>query len=197
MPSTALSTWTNERCARLDELVSAHRLVGGTGPGRRWRTVALNEALVLRLAAEFQGFARDLHEVAARQFAFWASPNNRNLETVIRNRLSDARELDRGNANPGSIGKDFARFGFDVWPALVRRDPASALHNRSLAQVNAARNALAHSDPAGLAILRSEGTDLFLATFRRWRRHLDALASNLDVELADRLASLFGQPQPW
>lgn len=33
--------------------MSAHHLVGGTGPGRRWRTVALNEALVLRLAAEF------------------------------------------------------------------------------------------------------------------------------------------------
>jgi hypothetical protein len=59
--SKALALWRTERTRHLDELLGAHRLVGGTGRGRRWRTSALNEALVLRLAAEFQGFARDLH----------------------------------------------------------------------------------------------------------------------------------------
>jgi hypothetical protein len=52
--SSAHSTWVNDRRAHLDELRAAHRLVGGAGLGRRWRSAALNEALVLRLAAEFR-----------------------------------------------------------------------------------------------------------------------------------------------
>jgi len=172
-------------------------MVGGSGRGRRWRTVALNEALVLRLAAEFQGFARDLHDLGCRQFAAWASPGSRPLENVIHSRLSEARDLDRGNAHPGSIGKDFGRFGFEVWPALMRRDPQSATHNRSLEHLNLARNALAHADVATLATLRSQGVTPVLNTFRMWRRDLDALAANLDAELASQLGRLFGQPDPW
>jgi hypothetical protein len=118
--SSAYSTWLKDRLSHLDELVAAHRLVGGAGRGRRWRTAALNEALVLRLAAEFQGFARDLHDLGCRQFASWAASNNQALENVLHTRLSEARDLDRGNAHPGSIGKDFGRFGFQVWPALTQ-----------------------------------------------------------------------------
>jgi hypothetical protein len=55
-------TWRKERSERLDELLHAHQSVGGPSRGRRWRTATLNEALLLRLAAEFQGFARDLHD---------------------------------------------------------------------------------------------------------------------------------------
>jgi len=157
----------------------------------------LNEALVLRPASEFQGFARDLHDVGCRQFAVWASPSNTAIENVIHTRLSEARDLDRGNANPGSIGRDFGRFGFEVWPALARRDPSSATHNRSLEQLNAARNGLAHADLAALAALRAQGVPLVLNTYRRWRRDLDALAANLDAELASQLGRLFGRPDPW
>ena len=172
-------------------------MVGGPGRGRRGRTAALNEALLLRLAAEFQGFARDLHDLGCRQFASWASPSNKAVENVIRTRLSEARDLDRGNAHPGSIGKDFGRFGFEVWPALMKRDPSSATHTRSLDQLNMARNALAHADVAGIATLRSEGVSLVLNTYVKWRHDLDALAANLDAELATQLGRLFGQPGPW
>lgn len=195
--SSAHSTWLNDRRAHLDELLAAHRLVGGSGRGRRWRTAALNEALVLRLAAEFQGFARDLHDLGCRQFAAWAAPNNHALENVLHSRLSEARDLDRGNANPGSIGKDFGRFGFQVWPALTNRDRASATHLRSLEQLNAVRNALAHADNSALTALRSQGVALVLTTYKKWQRDLDALAANLDAELAAQLGRLFGRPNPW
>jgi len=195
--SKALSTWRNERRARLDELLTAHRLVGGPARGRRWRTAAINEALVLRLAAEFQGFARDLHDLGCRQFASRASPKNGAVENVIRSRLSEARDLDRGNAHPGSLGKDFGRFGFELWPSLAQRDASSGAHNRSLEQLNLARNALAHADSAALASLRAQGITLVLGTFQRWRRDLEALAANLDVELSALLGRLFGQPDPW
>jgi len=91
-----------------------NRLIGGPAPGRRWRTAVLNEALVLRLAAEFQGFARDLHDLACDLFALWTAPLNPAVERVVRASLAEGRELDRGNAHPGSIGRDFGRFGFEV-----------------------------------------------------------------------------------
>jgi hypothetical protein len=82
----------------------------------------LNDALILRLAAEFQGFARDLHDLACDHLASWAAPTSAAVESVIRNRLREGRDLDRGNAHPGVVGKDFERFGFELWPALANRD---------------------------------------------------------------------------
>ncbi|MDA8267902.1 MAG: hypothetical protein M0013_05950 [Actinomycetota bacterium] len=197
MASQALESWQVQRALRLDELVHAHGLVGGSGPGRRWRTDALNEAMALRLAAEFQGFARDLHDLACDVFAAWVAPSVPGAEAVVRDSLKQGRDLDRGNAHPGSIGKDFGRFRIDVWPALAARDATTAAHNRTLDRLNRARNAVAHSDDAVVAGLRSEGFPLTLRTFRSWRRDLDRLADNLDAEIAQQLGRLFGRAAPW
>lgn len=197
MPSNALSVWHTTRTERLDELLAAHGTVGGTGRGRRWRTEELNSALILRLAAEFQGFARDLHDIAADTFAMWASPTNAAVQDAIRNLLRENRQLDRGNAQPSALGSDFGRFGFQLWPALAGRTRRSDVFNQSLERLNTARNGIAHADDAKLAELAADGFPIILATFRRWRGHLDALAGNLDAEVAARLGSLFGQPQPW
>ncbi len=69
-------TWRKERGERLDALLDAHLHIGGAAQGRRWRTAVHSEALLLRLAAEFQGFARDLHEQACDVFASWVAPSN-------------------------------------------------------------------------------------------------------------------------
>lgn len=63
MSSAALTSWRTDRAARLDRLVAAHAAVGGAGPGRRWVTEELNHALILRLASEFQGFARPVTQL--------------------------------------------------------------------------------------------------------------------------------------
>jgi hypothetical protein len=76
MTSIALQYWRNRRLDYLDDLLVAHRLVRGTAIGRRRRMPAVNAALVLRLAAEFQGFARDLHEEASATFASWIVTGN-------------------------------------------------------------------------------------------------------------------------
>jgi hypothetical protein len=197
MASTALTSWQEDRRRHLDELLGAHELVGGSAPGRRWRTAALNEALILRLAAEFQGFARDLHDQASDVFAAWIAPSSPTVQRVIRNRLVEGRELERSNAHPGSIGRDFGRFGFEVWRELHRRDRRTAEHNISLGLLNDARNGFAHSDDAKLAGLREKGHPLVLRTFRLWRRDLDILAANLDAETSGQLARLFDQRHPW
>ncbi len=98
MPSSALASWRKRRGERLDDLLHAHRSVGGSARGRRWRTATLNEALLLRLAAEFQGFARDLHQEACDIFAAWTAPSNLAVRQVVRAQLMEGRELERGNA---------------------------------------------------------------------------------------------------
>jgi len=158
---------------------------------------ALNEALLLRLAAEFQGFARDLHEQACDTFASWIAPSNPTVQQVVRKQLVHGRELERGNAHPGSIGSDFGRFGFDVWPALDKRDPHTPRHNLTLTLLNDARNGIAHADEAKLLKLRAEGFPLVLGTYRRWRRDLDDLTANLDDEIAAQLGRLFQRQSPW
>jgi hypothetical protein len=197
MASRALTTWRNTRSERLDELLHAHQSVGGPSRGRRWRTATLNEALLLRLAAEFQGFARDLHEQTCDTFAAWITPSDPTVQQVVRKQLANGRQLERGNANPVSIGSDFGRFGFDVWPTLLKRDPLTERHQRTLRLLNDARNGIAHADEAKLLRLRAEGFPLVLGTYRRWRRDLDDLTANLDGEIAAQLGRLFQRQSPW
>jgi hypothetical protein len=197
MASKALVRWRTERAVRLDDLIASHRLVRVPAKGRYRRAAALNQALVVSLAAEFQGFARDLHDEACVVFAHWSVPSNREAYEVIRSRLRQGRELDRGNAHPGSLGSDFGRVGIDLWPMLEARDPHTRRHNRSLDRLNAARNAIAHSDGNKLALLRSSGLPLVATTLRRWRADIDTLAINMDRAVAARLGSMFGRPEPW
>lgn len=196
MPSSALNTWRRERSQRLRTLLEAHLHIDATIRGTRRRTV-LSEALLLRLATEFQGFARDLHEQACDVFASWVATSNPAVEDVVRKHLVQGRELERRNAHPGSISRDFGRLGFDVWPVLVARDQQTVIHNRSLERLNDARNGLAHADETKLIRLRSEGFPLVLDTYRRWHCDLDALAANLDAETAVQLGHLFGRQGPW
>jgi len=153
--------------------------------------------MLLRLAAEFQGFVRDLHDLASGVFAEWTAPMNAAASNVVRSRLTEGREIDRGNAHPGSLGRDFGRFGFDLWPALAARDVRSTGHNASLERLNTARNALAHADATKLAGLRAQGFPVTLRTYRRWERDVRQLTGNLDAEVGSQLGRLFSRPSPW
>ena len=68
MTSPALTTWQSSRLPRLDQLIALHPDTAGstTDPAvaEEW-----THALVLRLASEFQGFCRDLHNDLARTIA--------------------------------------------------------------------------------------------------------------------------------
>lgn len=81
--SASLDRWRGERAQRLDELIGAHTAVGGTAAGRRWATAELNQALLGRLAAQFQGFAKNLHTEVAITFGSLAQPRNPTLARVI------------------------------------------------------------------------------------------------------------------
>ena len=197
MTSRALIRWQTDRARRIDQLIDAHSSIGGVGPGRRWRTEQLNWALMLRLAAEFQGYARDLHDESVDFFVASAAPANPALEQQLRILLTRNRKLDSGNANPSSLGVDFGSLGMLLWNDLRAANGWSGNRHSHLERLNSARNAIAHDMSAELAVLRSEGYPCTLKTIDRSRSALEGLAMTMDETVGSYLASLFGAASPW
>jgi hypothetical protein len=195
--SIALDDWRGVRAERLDELLEAHTRMGGTGPGRRYRTEQLNLALIVRLAGEFQGFARDLHDEAIDEVHARIAAWNLQWADAGRGQLRQGRGLDRHNATPSTLGADFARLGLDLWPALKAHDARNGQRQRHLERLNRARNAIAHDDAAGFQQLATDGVGLNLATFRVWRAAVDHIATGTDAVLAEHLATTFETQLPW
>jgi hypothetical protein len=150
-------------------------------PGRRWVTDELNHALILRLASEFQGFARDLHDESTAFIVRSLAPGDARLQDRLRVPYTQYRKLDQGNADPATLGNDFGLFGVTLWPALHARYPAYAKGwNQRLVALNAARNGIAHDDEAKIARIQAAGWPLTLRSVDRWNSSLDGLARGID-----------------
>jgi hypothetical protein len=176
VPSDALARCEQERCAVLNSLEAVHAHVTGKRRGRQTATEHLNLALFVRLAAEFQGFCRDLHDDAAIAIADSLAEEYGARIPVLLSALVRGRKLDVGNAGPGNIGNDFANLGMSLWPDVYARYRAwGPKWNTVLDRLNDVTNAVAHSDSAKLvAVKRLQ--PLTLATFRRWRGSLNTAA---------------------
>ena len=196
MPSGALEKWRGARAARLDNLAAAHRAVAGDGAGRRWLTVEVNHALIVRLASEFQGYCRELHDQAIDAFLAATFDAGRPAAPIVRRLLTSGRKLDSGNASWANMNNDFARLGMSIKTELSSRYPRrSGPWTTKLERLNDARNAIAHDNTAQLAKCHAE-QPLTLATFRTWRSGLDQMASGLDEVVAAYLEDLNGD-EPW
>lgn len=192
MSSAALTEWNGGRADRLDELEHVHRSLTGTAPGRRWVTEQLNRAYLITLASQFQGFCRDLHSEGA---TLVASQSRTNLRDVFDAALTLGRHLDRGNATPGNLGRDFGRFGFAFWPAVYARDAHAHRRREMLEQVLLWRNSIAHAtrlkDAEATLV---HGTGPTMTWGRRWRRGLGALAHTFDRAVGEEISVLIGRP---
>jgi hypothetical protein len=171
--------------------------MAGPGAGRKWRTQQVNWALILRLAAEFQGFARELHALGAEKFSELALPDNASVARMIRNTILKKRQLDAGNADSGTLAGDFGRLGVDLWDRLRRRNRLNEDRKYKLDQLNKARNAIAHDNQQKFAELDAAGWRLHLADVRDWRSCLGALAGDMDYVVGNHLSTVFGVPAPW
>jgi hypothetical protein len=125
MASTSLMMWAAARANRIKRLRAAHEAFGGTGPGRRWVTDELNHALILRLASEFQGFARDLHDETGAFVARCLAPGNQQLQDSLRIPYTLYRKMNQGinMARNGIVhddGAKIARVQADGWPLTLR-----------------------------------------------------------------------------
>ncbi len=124
MPSTSYRRWAGARENALAEIEHAHTAVGGTGRGRRYATQQINQAYAVLLASQFQGFCRDLHSESINHLIAAISPAR--LQLVVLVELTQNRQLDRGNAQPGSIGADFGRLGIEFWTEVKSFHPDNA-----------------------------------------------------------------------
>lgn len=195
MASRALALWSGTRRDRIDELYAAHAAVGGTGRGRRTATTQLNWALGLRLAGEFQGYARDLHDESIASLA--ATTVTQNLQSVLQATFTLGRKLDQGNAQPSSLQQDFMRIGVPILDRVKSADPRGATWLKHLDDLNTARNAIAHSEPAKLAAVLEGAPNLRLTMIKRWDASLRRLAATMDSVTSTELVTLIGGAAPW
>jgi hypothetical protein len=193
--SSAYKQWKGERAQRLDEIEASHAAVGGTGPGRRFATLQINQSYAVMLTSQFQGFCRDLHDECVVHFVhFVASLSPAKLETTITDLLKQGRKLDAGNPNPGNLGSDFGRFGIDFWSEVQGRDARGRIWQQRLGMLTDWRNAIAHQD---FAPAKLHGIDtLALHHVRQWRNACNGLARIFDTVMHDYLGDLTGTA-PW
>ncbi|MET8799550.1 hypothetical protein ABZV91_24540 [Nocardia sp. NPDC004568] len=178
--SSALQRWKSDRWKALDSLESAHTAVTGGRRGRQYATEHLNLALFVSLAAEFQGFCRDLHDEAAEAIASQVGPPGDATVVLFQSALTRARNLDKGNAQPGGLGNDFYILDIPLWADLEVRYPTRKKQwHTTLTSLNSARNAIAHRNDDQLAKVKLQ-QPLNLATFRKWRSSLNGAASGFD-----------------
>jgi hypothetical protein len=197
MPSGSLDTWDSARTERIKRLRAAHQALAGTAPGRRWVTEELNQALILRLASEFQGFARDLHDEAGVFVAGRLAPGDPQLQDVLHLPYTVNRKLNQGNADPGTLGNDFGLFGLVLWTALQTRYPTRAKGwNQKVSALNLARNGIVHDDGAKVARVQADGWPFTLQSVDRWKSALDGLTHGMDRVVAGHLKLVYGG-HPW
>ncbi len=190
--SAALARWRSPRCAALDSLEAVHATVTGRRQGRQYATEQLNLALFVSLAAEFQGYCRDLHDDAAIAFTARVGTDSDQWTEVVRNALVRSRKLDQGNANPSTLGGDFQTLGLNFWPSIHAAYPNRGKKwNESLTDLNSARNAIVHRNDSQLARVKAI-QPLNLATFKKWRRSLDGAATGFDNIVGAYLKTTIG-----
>jgi hypothetical protein len=191
MPSQSLTRWNGERAEALDEIESAHAMVGGTERGRRYATQQINYSYAALLSGHFQGFCRDLHSEAVDHIVAIVPAQ---LQGFLRVELIWNRSLGRGNPHPGAIGSDFNRLGIDFWTEVYALDARNERRRELLQELIDWRNAIAHQDFDPVA--RGGNTSLQLARVRGWRSAIGALARAFDQAVYNYLHALLGGG-PW
>jgi hypothetical protein len=199
MPSRSLLKWSTDRLVAMDRLERVHGLVTGGLRGRPRDVTELNHALFLRLAAEVQGYCRDLHDEAIEALLAPALVPNNAVRDALRLALENGRRLDSGNAGPGNLGTDWARLGATLWDDIYTAYPSPRAGgmdwNRRLTWLNGARNGIAHNDTAAIATAHADHP-LTLSTFRVMRGRLTRFATALDAVTGAYLRVTTGMA-PW
>jgi hypothetical protein len=202
--SFPLGRWLGPRREAIEALAQAHAQLGEVdGPGRPLeigRPVA--HAYVLRVVAEFQAFARDLHDLAAETTVSLSGADPRSQAMLIA-AATGGRMIDRGNADLRSMQMDFRRIGITGISARI------AVHNPRWSSMSAwrgdqayyqdlieLRNALAHGNQQQLDQLRSRGVLDTVSWARGRLPGLGRTARALDRVVWDHLGSAFGR-NPW
>jgi len=154
----------------------------------------MNRAYVILLAAQFQRFCADLH---AECVDVMVQEVPSSIKVIIVSNFLQGRQLDKGNAQPGSLGSDFGRLGVQLWPELKRWNPRCAAFQELLLQLNVWRNAIAHDDFSAASFFpKGSNTTLPLSLVRRWRQACNQIAPGMDIVMRDYVFGIKGA-LPW
>jgi hypothetical protein len=201
--SVALRSWLGDRAESITRVADAHAAMGEVeGPGRPLELGRpLAHAYIIRLVAEFQGFVRDLYDLAAEHLVTSAEPPD-GLVTILTTAITRGRAIDAGNATMTALRTDFRRLGIrNLEGKLAARyqnwdkdhggtDPA-----RYNALVGL-RNALAHGNQRQVDEHRRQGHPDTVTWGRQQVPVLNRAARGLDRIVWDHLAAETGA-SPW
>ncbi|UXY21931.1 hypothetical protein N8I84_26935 [Streptomyces cynarae] len=194
--SRALVEWNTSRRQKINLLWGVHPQLTGNPP-TLWREHQALAIVIQRMATEFQGFARDLHDECTDVFSAEVAAGNSAVENVLRERLTSDRALSRGNAHSDGISKDFGRLGMTFWPSMIAADSRANNWKKDLLKLVEMRNGVAHDDAAKLARLQREGYTLDAASLQKWQTMLDDIATSMDDMTSTYLSALLGIQRPW
>lgn len=195
MASNALTAWGSTGRQRLKELEDLHVQATGSQPGRRWNTQQFNRGLFIALVAQFQLFARSLHDEAVDVHVGLAVAAQ---QGVLRNLLVQGRKLDTGNPRKSSLGHDFGRLGFAFVDSIESTSPTGADDLTSLDHLVTFRNAIAHGNETEIkAMVAAGGIKETKTSFRAYLKIADRLAGTMDDVVATKLAALLNVARPW
>jgi hypothetical protein len=196
MTSPALATWRSSRLPRLDRLLALHPDSAGSATDPAVAEVCTH-ALVSRLASQFQGFCRDLHDDAVNAILDAVAVSDEEMRGMLTNGLTVGRGLDRRSADPKTVDDDFARLGADQWVGLAAvRPEAVSSWREGLGALHRARNGVAHDDRDAIAAVAVAGWPVRVDTVRKWRNLLDDTAEGIDTVASKEISRLIGK-NPW
>ena len=154
--------------------------------------------IIVRLASEFQGFARDLHNEAIEFLVSSAATGSPTLDNVLTIAMTSDRALGKNNAGDDTLDRDFKRIGLNLWSTINTQMPQQGPKLRqSLRKLIEMRNAIAHDNEAQIIRLESEGFVLQRTVIRDWNTDLDSLVAITDDTVGSYLGALMGVPRPW
>lgn len=162
---------------------------------------------MLRIYAEFQGFARDLHDLTAQAVVLGAGVDPRHQALLI-TAVTRGRRLDTGNAGLDAVAQDFRRLGlkkFDEtvknhyrpWSGTTGKERYDADKKR-YGDLTDLRNAVAHGNDRQLRDLHDRGVRPFKrCLIRNVLPALSRRARAMDEVVWDHVVKTFGVSDPW
>ncbi|MBV9821553.1 MAG: hypothetical protein JO144_04860 [Actinobacteria bacterium] len=179
----------------------AQALLDTAGPGpaapARSGTHPVSEALILRVGTEFQGFVRDLFDLAVISLVRGLGCASE-YEADLTAAMTRDRWTDRGNPHLDAVRKDAERLGID---SLGSRLQVANHHHASdaalLTELIELRNALAHDDRIRLLKLSQRGAEPTLGYADAAYQGVNRYAHALDKVVWDHLSGLFPAHDLW
>lgn len=168
---TALETWRTTRRGLLDNLVEARESVRKKHPPPDTVVDTIDHSLFPALAAEFQGYSRDLHSEVVTAIVDDADWRSGQLKKVTSATMLATRGLDRKNPTPNVIDSDFRPLGISVWNRIQAMYPDDYKNWReALETLIRVRNAISHSEQDRINEFVETGTLNF--SYWSWTRKM-------------------------